>query len=125
MEFTTTEIAAMRKELMVNAFSSLVRQMPMGKTQAYEVIAEHLNISYSTVLNMPQKGVSEKHARKLPEIAQRFEILMYPYQFVPTDVICRSWLEHAYQNDKGKQIHKHIFGHWERDMTRVKVREAA
>ncbi|SIO96109.1 hypothetical protein [Vibrio spartinae] len=125
MQFTINEIAAMRRELMNHAFSALVRHMPMNTSDAHDFIAKHLGISLSTVLKMSQKEVAAEYACQLNEVAQYFGIRMFSYQFVPTDIICRSWLAHAYQNDKGRQPHKHIFEHWERDMTKVKVREAA
>ncbi|SJN58894.1 hypothetical protein VR7878_03103 [Vibrio ruber DSM 16370] len=125
MKFTTNEIAAMRRELMNHAFSALVRRMPLSTHDAHDFIARHLGISLSTVLNMSHKEITAEYAGRLNEVAQCFGIRMFRYQFIPTDNICRSWLAHAYQNDKGRQPHKHIFEHWERDMTKVKVREAA
>jgi hypothetical protein len=123
MEFTTKEIEAMRSDLAINAFCSLVRLLPVRKNMAIPIIADALDLHPESVRRMMKTGAAKKNAPALVALAQKYDIRIYAYQIAPTTKVCINWLEHAYGLDKGNTVSKHTFRHWDRDMTRLKVRK--
>lgn len=125
MEFTTNEIEHMRAQLACDGFKALVRQLAGPKREIYVQLADYLGVSTNSVANYVVRPISKKHAAKLSKFALMNGVLMYPYQFYPTDQICLAWLEFDYRCDKGKHASKHIFKHWDRNMNGLKVTKEA
>ncbi|SHO54386.1 hypothetical protein [Vibrio quintilis] len=126
MKFTDNEIREMRKELARNAFQSFIRHMPGDENDVYGVIAHKLIIKKRDVIEMSRTGVPHDLAQRMSELAQMFDIHMYPHQFAPTTQICINWLTYAYEQDKGNRSRaKRSFNHWDESRRIDQIREAA
>lgn len=127
MEFTQTEIEAMRAELACNAIEALIRNLGKHKGEAIDTVARHLHVSSATVRNFRKSPPSPRYTASLVDCAKANGVHLYVHQFFPTKAICINWLGYCHAYDKGTERSRWTFKHWDkkRDMRRVSRKEAA
>lgn len=125
MKFFHVEIEAMREQLGIFALQALLRQLPGNRGEVINLVANSLNVTPATIRNFESRAPKKKYAQALAKCAQDHDIRMYPHNFYPTKAICIAWLEFDYICDRGKYRASWQFKYWARDMSKVKVREAA